>query len=822
MLAVPRRLFMSGWSGRALGIAALCLGACSGGGTRLATGSPWPKFRMDAAQTGRSTIRPAPGGRMWSFPTGKGIFSSPVVAADGTIYVGSADRTFYALDPAGGLKWQLLTGEIIDSAALLDDRGRVYFGSGDGNLRALEARSGALVWQSAADDPTVNGGFINWFEGNVALSPTGALYAPNDDFFVYSIDRDSGTITGRMRMPDQIWSSPAFDGAGRLWLGNNNVVDFLGSNFFAFDAHNADVWDSFIGLGSVAASPLYVDGLVIVGGFDGYLRAFDAASGALRWQFAARDHIYASPARAADGTIVQPAADGTVYALDEKSGALKWSYDTSDPIRSSPAIDGDGNIYFGGGDGSLHVLNRDGTPRFAVQLIAADRNDLNSSPALGRDAVYIGGESGELFSVPYDYCRSSGQGDPRCAPPAPPPVPADGAALLFTTAFGSQTLPPSALAPNEPIVLSLVVRQAGQSQLALLDAASVQVTFSPSATSHVDVAGNGRFLIITPDAPLAADASGNLTLTVRADYFINPDRDGLRLSGGTRGGQAAFSATMALAPANASPFAVAAGSTWQVGRLALPLPTLLPSYNQIGFDSLEYLVSIVESGQGHTIAWMVGAKLAADSNATVIDPATAALFPLEASYAGGFLTLLNSDGVRVLVSNATIPLASFRLAATLGSDGNASGAARVTGSTICGKLPVYGSFLQRLGLCNPESDALAISGAANFTRFEGALGPAPADVGSVAFAASAGAVTATLTGSSVRLADHVAALLLVDAASGAAVSLDYGLVTRRTADAAGRLASVTLPLGDRPVPSTVEAYLMIDLLPVASARLTLP
>src|SRR5258708_32528222 len=87
----------------------------------LAKGAPWPKFRGDAAQTGASAVRPTKmGGALWDFRTAKGIFSSPVVAADGTIYVGSADRTFYALNADGTLKWKLLTGEIIDSAALLD------------------------------------------------------------------------------------------------------------------------------------------------------------------------------------------------------------------------------------------------------------------------------------------------------------------------------------------------------------------------------------------------------------------------------------------------------------------------------------------------------------------------------------------------------------------------------------------------------------------------------------------------------------------------------------------------------------------------------
>src|SRR5262249_14326042 len=139
-------------------------------------GSPWPKFRANVVQDGAGAVQPtSTSGAFWSYHTGKGVFSSPVVGSDGTIYVGSADRTFYALGADGTVKWSLLTGEIIDSAGLLEDQGHVYFGPGDGNLRALDAAPGKWVGTTPADLPSTNGAFINWFEGNVALSPAGAL-----------------------------------------------------------------------------------------------------------------------------------------------------------------------------------------------------------------------------------------------------------------------------------------------------------------------------------------------------------------------------------------------------------------------------------------------------------------------------------------------------------------------------------------------------------------------------------------------------------------------------------------------------------------------
>lgn len=155
----------------------------------LATDSPWPKFRCDALQTGRSPVAPSlTGAEFFDFATGAGVFSSPVVGGDGTVYVGSADRSFYAITPTGKLRWKVDTDGIIDSSALLDDKGRVYFGSGDGKLRACDAAKGAEEWSFDATPPTKTGAFINWFEGNVAIAADGTLYVPNDDYRVYAID----------------------------------------------------------------------------------------------------------------------------------------------------------------------------------------------------------------------------------------------------------------------------------------------------------------------------------------------------------------------------------------------------------------------------------------------------------------------------------------------------------------------------------------------------------------------------------------------------------------------------------------------------------
>jgi hypothetical protein len=66
-------------------------------------GDPWTMFHHDPQHTGRSpyvgiqttTVK-------WTFTTGSSVWSSPAIAEDGTVYVGSLDKNVYALDGTTG------------------------------------------------------------------------------------------------------------------------------------------------------------------------------------------------------------------------------------------------------------------------------------------------------------------------------------------------------------------------------------------------------------------------------------------------------------------------------------------------------------------------------------------------------------------------------------------------------------------------------------------------------------------------------------------------------------------------------------------------
>src|ERR1700730_16793960 len=69
--------------------------------------SPWPEMRRSANNSGRSPITARyHGDHPWSFRTRRGIFSTPVIGRDGTVYFGSADGNFYAVKRDGHERWR--------------------------------------------------------------------------------------------------------------------------------------------------------------------------------------------------------------------------------------------------------------------------------------------------------------------------------------------------------------------------------------------------------------------------------------------------------------------------------------------------------------------------------------------------------------------------------------------------------------------------------------------------------------------------------------------------------------------------------------------
>lgn len=83
-------------------------------------------------------VNPKNGTEIWSFATNAEVFSSPAVAADGTVYVGDGAHQVYAIDSEGQLVWKHTTGDWVDSSPAIAPDGSVYVGSYDHDIYAFQ------------------------------------------------------------------------------------------------------------------------------------------------------------------------------------------------------------------------------------------------------------------------------------------------------------------------------------------------------------------------------------------------------------------------------------------------------------------------------------------------------------------------------------------------------------------------------------------------------------------------------------------------------------------------------------------------------------
>jgi outer membrane protein assembly factor BamB len=809
-------------------------------------------MRRDSRNTAASPIRAHySGDQPWSLATGRGIFSTPVIGGNGTVYVGSADRYFYALRPDGRVLWRFRTGGIIDAAAALGSRAKkgrsalITFGSGDERLYHLRTaphlpRQRRIAWTFEPTLPPAGGQQVSWWEGNPAIGPGGTIYVGNTGGAAYAINPD-GTQRWAAPRDQSVWTTPAFG------QGSESGNSFWGSvDLYAFslDQNGRLRWQTFTP-GYVTSSPaLGSDGTVYVGSFDHRLYALDPDTGEARWSFPTDAHIYGSAAlgsgpQGETSAIYIGSADGSVYALDP-SGRLLWRYDTGDPIRSSPVVGqkprGSGQIvYVGSSNGKLYALDAatgerrwsfDTTPRNPA---LRDRNDLNGSPALDRHGVYIGGEHGRVWFIPYDYCLH--HRNARCDRHPGQDFGKTVNRMFFVTPGGT-TIPARTdlkIPPATVLATRLLVRSAGLTEDAALQPTAAPedlVSVKPHFQFTTQLSGDGHYLFIRPTGLLRPNT--RYRVRIHGDWRVGsaPVTDAgavdttLGFLTSRSGGKP---------PLRAGKEGV---SAFTISRLAIPLPPLLPSVNQIGFDSYDMIAGTIarskpdRRGEGRLLLWVIGARR--DRHGLLRpDPNGNFQFPLSGAYRRNTLELGSQD-LSLQFSFGSVPLGLFDVRGEMGPDLAMRPGAGIYSETTCADVPNYSAQLRIAGVCNGQ-DTLAAGG----TLLTGAYGSHAANrrPGGVRLASvqltrpgpsTPGAVVATLARSRrarYAASRHVGSILLTGPGKEV-VPLDYRRETTVGTDARGNMQTIrlTLPPGTT-LPSVGRAYAILDVFPLASRAL---
>jgi len=386
--------------------------------TACSRNADWVQFRGENGRgVSASRITP-PLGLRWKIKLqfkGEKIRSlnPPVVLGD-TIYFGSDDGNFYALDAESGyMRWVFKSGAEINSIPYAD-KDQVYFGSKDGKLYALSRETGQEVWsfpvQSQINSQVQRYGdyiiFVGDSDAIYFLSPEGieqfSIYNPGwinytfllADDVMYMATGPTVDLIGPydIKKREFLWYLPYHDIAASwysfpaisgelLYFGTASGFGGLYLGYYAYNRRTGrkvweqhrdgildmddfeSVWDIFlrnVDCLDFMAPTIWKDMVIFTGG-DKAARAFDAKTGSPRWERIFESPVSSAPTIAAGRVYFGLLGDNVnppkLVCISAQNGSLLWQMETEGALLSAPVIAGK-RIIFGTDKSVFYVLEQ--------------------------------------------------------------------------------------------------------------------------------------------------------------------------------------------------------------------------------------------------------------------------------------------------------------------------------------------------------------------------------------------------------------------------------------------------------------------------------
>lgn len=291
---------------------------------------------------------------------------APVIAEDGTVYVGTEGGRFYALTPSGTEKWRVAFRSAIICPPAIGSDGTIFIQPEDDTVFALDPSNGTRKWGFYA------GGGVQ----APVIGADGTVYVSQDDS-LFALDPVNGGIKWRYGMRQAIAVSPAIDISRNVlyvtdddgWLSSVNLTD---------GSENWQIW-----VGSNAKAPVIDENskIYITGG--GRLLALEPDNGNIDWEWVPPVQEEMTMAAVSSEGIVYflvfsstvPGAVDTLYAVN-RDGSRRWAVGlgigTPLDFVSSPKIDSRGFVYIGNGTRAWCVVGKGGPAASSWPMFQAD------------------------------------------------------------------------------------------------------------------------------------------------------------------------------------------------------------------------------------------------------------------------------------------------------------------------------------------------------------------------------------------------------------------------------------------------------------------
>ncbi len=384
-----------------------------------------PMYRQSLSRTGFApTVGPEKPDVLWVSALNHSVTSSATVA-DGTVFVGTAGGTFYALDmKTGKVVWVFDAGSAVSSSPAVKD-GIVIFGTEKpGKIFALDTYTGGVRWiyevPSGAD---------------VRSSPAivdGRAYIGCSDGYLRCFDQFSGELLWATHLGGGRLSSPAIA---------DGMIFISGVQVYSMDMLNGALIWRYQTAWPVLSSPAVADGLVIVGTEnDDKVLALEQNTGNLVWSFWTAGWLTSSAINSYKNLVIVGCRDARIYCLNRHTGFPRWQLITAPNHLSAPTISKNGLVYIGTSNGNLYCLNEETGQEVWKYAVGSP---IVSSPTVAYEHVIVASQEGKI------YCLG-------------PPFPIHNIAVSSATASSPK------LKPGESLEISFTVENYGNAEEAVM------------------------------------------------------------------------------------------------------------------------------------------------------------------------------------------------------------------------------------------------------------------------------------------------------------------------------------------------------------------
>jgi tripartite motif-containing protein 71 len=445
----------------------------------------WTNTRGDAGRSGLGASGPV--GQpvtIWRFQASGPCETAPAAVGD-TVYAACGSGVLSALDRATGEeRWTFDTQSQVGGGPTVH-QGIVVLVDVDGRLYGVDAQTGEQRW---VDEGSFNG---------APVAQDGLILTGGFDGYLRAID----IATGQERWSYLIEAggeakNPAV-GDGIVYSGS------IANGFTAVDLQTgALIWNAETD-GIETGTAVVANGVAYIGSApgapQGFLNAYDAATGVLLWS---SDEPIFSPA-VKDGAGFAGSADGPVTAIDLATGEVLWQVTVGGVARPASVA---GDVVYMNSDGDQAIYAFDTATGDQLWKFSVD-GFLNDAPALKDGVLYTATGSGSVYALGGENAIPAANITAGSPEPAASPSP---------IAAASPAASPVALAPA--MLWSSQGGDSGLSQAGL-------ITIAPDGKIWVADNDNHRFQILAPDGTFletwGGQGSGNGQFQMYADIERN-------------------------------------------------------------------------------------------------------------------------------------------------------------------------------------------------------------------------------------------------------------------------------------------------------------